>query len=105
MIPPSFGTTQVVVLLDSKMNLGWGEWVVLGVVGVCGDGAGQDLGRKGQQVGEQGPCMGSQPLEPSETNPLAQTQEFIRVSQSPRASLGHGLERAEGSGVAVKSDF
>ena len=61
-------------------------------------------GRAWQEVGSRGPGMGFQPLEPSETTLLAQAQEFIRVSESPRAFLGHSLERAEeGRGVAVKS--
>lgn len=74
---------------------------------MCGDRAGEDLGQKGAGGGggRRGPCMGFQPLESSETTPLAQTQEFIRVSQSPRASLGHSLERAEGGGGGCEIRF
>lgn len=60
-------------------------------------------GRKGQQVGEQGPCMGFQPLEPSETNPLAQTGIYPSFPESKGISgarLGEG--RREWGGREIR---
>ena len=78
---------------------------MLGVVGVCGDGAGQDLGQKGAAGWGAGTPAWAfshwNQVRPPRWHKHRNLSEF----PSPRASLGHGLERAEGSGVAVKSDF
>lgn len=68
---------------------------------------GKTWGRKGRGGGgRRGPCMGFQPPESSETTPLAQTQEFICVSQSPEGiSQGTAWRGQKAVGVAVKSDF
>lgn len=92
LIPPSFRTTQLAVLLDSKWTQG---------EGICvGTEQGNTWGEKWQEVEVGGPCTDSQPPKPNETTLLARAQEFISVPEGPRALLGHRWDRAAaGSGA------
>lgn len=79
------------------MNLGGGN---------VGRGSRIRPGTESAGGGSRGHCMGSQPHQPSETTLLAEAQEFIRVSESPRAFLGHSSERAEeGNGGGCELQF